>query len=160
MPFSFSFTLTIPGLSNPFSAAGQSSSAPPESESSLYVDDSKQRPAVPPHRRAPSPSLLPPLSRKRGWVPSNSELSHATAVPTLTNGYLDTPGKYRDMITASNAEEDIEEMVAGGSPVSLGPYLSVAVACFAIHFPVLSRVNAFLLDMPPTRVVLDCVSQL
>lgn len=116
MPFSFSFTLTVPGLVNPFSAPSQlSASAAPQPKQALLdarSDILAHGDTAVSHRRPPSPSLLPPLSRKRGWVPSDSEPSHAAAIPTSTNGYLDTPAKYRDMMANTN-EDEIEEMVAG-----------------------------------------------
>ena len=64
-------------------------------------------------RRPISPCLAPPqpLAKKRGWVPSSSEMSVPAAVETSTNGYLDTPAKYRDQ--ARTADDDLEEMVAG-----------------------------------------------
>lgn len=107
----FSFSFNVPGISNPFTqaAAAASESAPVPK---LQFDTSSQ-PSVVPRRRPPSPSLLPPLSRKRGWVPSSSEPSRPAPMHTSTIGYLDTPAKYRDMVDDSADQNEIEELVVG-----------------------------------------------
>ncbi|CCM02602.1 uncharacterized protein FIBRA_04705 [Fibroporia radiculosa] len=114
MPFSFSFTLTVPGITNPFStlceptpSLGQGNNGFPDAEGDKNGSKAQL------YRRPPSPSLLPPRSRKRGWVPANSEISQAAAIPTSTSGYLDTPAKYREM--ASNGDE-LEEMATDLPP--------------------------------------------
>ncbi|TFY54078.1 hypothetical protein EVJ58_g9072 [Rhodofomes roseus] len=119
MPFSFSFTLTVPGLTNPFSNPPDPEYASPQPIlTNLDAGSDKQglyRDTAPFNRRAPSPSLQPPLSRKRGWVPSAPEYSTPIASPTSTSGYLDTPAKYREMASAYN-EDGVEEMVADLPP--------------------------------------------
>ncbi|KAI0676018.1 hypothetical protein C8Q78DRAFT_1007677 [Trametes maxima] len=107
MVFSFSFNLSVPGITNPFAAAT-------EPAPSRY-DTDMQHSSIP-RRRPPSPSLLPPLSRKRGWVPSSSEPSRPAPMHTSTSGYLDTPAKYRDMAYESTEQVEIEEMVADLPP--------------------------------------------
>lgn len=116
MPFPFSFKFAVPGVPNPFHNGRSQGSAPgmPKSVDEPATQAPVMAGRVP--RRPGSPCLIPsqPLARKRGWVPSSSEISVPTAVGTSTNGYLDTPAKYREM--AQNAEGDeIEEMVAGES---------------------------------------------
>ncbi|KAI0369749.1 hypothetical protein BV20DRAFT_333739 [Pilatotrama ljubarskyi] len=106
MVFSFSFSLSVPGITNPFAVAQQP--APPPK---LHYDTDVQHSAAP-RRRPPSPSLLPPLSRKRGWVPSSAEPSLPAPMHTSTSGYLDTPAKYRDMAAESAEQDEVEEMVA------------------------------------------------
>ena len=115
MPFSFSFTLTVPGLTNPFSSPPEPKLAPPAPRLARLDagSDIQGYHATAPIRRAPSPSLQPPLSRKRGWVPSAPEYSSPAANPTSTSGYLDTPAKYREMASAYNEGDEAEEMVAG-----------------------------------------------
>ncbi|KAH9933425.1 uncharacterized protein B0H18DRAFT_983630 [Fomitopsis serialis] len=118
MPFSFSFTLAVPGLTNPFSNPPEPEPLPPQPRlASLDAGSNKQgyRDITPVNRRAPSPSLQPPLSRKRGWVPSAPEYSSPIASPTSTSGYLDTPAKYREMASAYS-EDGVEEMVADLPP--------------------------------------------
>lgn len=120
MPFPFSFRFTVPGIPNPFLAP---TSIPPRSKA-LTSEQTRVNNGLTASRiglgesgrRSPSPFLAPPrpLARKRGWIPSDSELSRATAVSTSTSGYLDTPAKYRDMAPSNDHDEDeIEEMVGG-----------------------------------------------
>lgn len=124
MPFSFSFSLSLPGITNPFTAQAEaltaSASAPALPARSTWegMDDpdvNRRLTSLPPRRRRrpPSPSLLPPLVKKRGWVPSSSEISEPAPIHTSTSGYLDTPAKYRDLAMGGNDEDEIEEMVAG-----------------------------------------------
>lgn len=115
MPFSFSFSLTVPGLTNPFSSPPEPEPSPPTPRLARLDagSDIQGYRGTAPIRRAPSPSLQPPLSRKRGWVPSAPEYSSPTANPTSTSGYLDTPAKYRDMASAYNEGGEVEEMIAG-----------------------------------------------
>ncbi|KAI0761792.1 hypothetical protein BD413DRAFT_235296 [Trametes elegans] len=105
MVFSFSFNLSVPGIANPFAAAAEQA-PPPRLHNDTNAHHSSAR------RRPPSPSLLPPLARKRGWVPSSSEPSCAVPMHTSTSGYLDTPAKYRDMAHESAEQDEVEEMVA------------------------------------------------
>ncbi|KAI0272422.1 hypothetical protein BC834DRAFT_921892 [Gloeopeniophorella convolvens] len=124
MLFPFTFSMSVPGIMNPFSRSQDS-----------YVDSSPPVAATPPTRTTPrreeKPRPLPahrphssslpiptPLAKKRGWQPSSPEPSVATAVPTSTSGYLDTPAKYRDFtITPEAREED----GTGGSEADLPP---------------------------------------
>jgi hypothetical protein len=108
--FPFTFSLTVAGISNPFSTPAQSEPVPPI----IHVQQHQNgRLGLGPRRR-PSPAaplLTPssstsslPLSRKRGWEPSLPEPSHAATFATSTSGYLDTPAKYRDMASDRNRE--------------------------------------------------------
>ncbi|KAI8985784.1 hypothetical protein BD414DRAFT_489226 [Trametes punicea] len=107
MVFSFSFTLSVPGISNPFAAPALP--APPHYHTDVQHSSVSRR-------RPPSPSLLPPLSKKRGWVPSSPEPSRPASIHTSTSGYLDTPAKYRDMAHQSAQQDQVEEMVADLPP--------------------------------------------
>ncbi|TDL23753.1 hypothetical protein BD410DRAFT_787029 [Rickenella mellea] len=109
MPFSFSFSLHVPGLINPFSSF--SSSVAPRSEAMVSpVADTSE--SVPSYRRRPSPSpassiaQLPPLSKKRGWAPASAEASEPTTMTASTSGYLDTPAKYREMAAQQQQQQD------------------------------------------------------
>lgn len=129
MPFPFTFRLSVPGLHNPFSAAAGAQPEPglrqtPASDRHRARQTPVYHPSristqipLPPHRRtfASTPySLSPPvpLARKRGWVPSSPEPCQATTSATSTNGYLDTPAKYRHM-PKREPEREMEEMIAG-----------------------------------------------
>ncbi|KAL6306256.1 hypothetical protein BKA93DRAFT_729892 [Sparassis latifolia] len=114
MVFPFNFKLSAPGPANPFASPQMrrpSNSAPGDRD----FDKRKLGNFLHP-RRPPSPSLLPPLAKKRGWIPSIPEPSPAAAFPTSTSGYLDTPAKYRDTVEAAIQGDDIDEMVADLPP--------------------------------------------
>ena len=103
MVFPFTFTLRIPGLSNPFTSR-KSNQTPivstngPDMKESRAVLQKITRP-----RPCSSPSLSPaPLSRKRGWEPSPSR---STTTLTSTTGYLDTPAKYRQLGISAISDE-------------------------------------------------------
>lgn len=55
-------------------------------------------------------------------MPATAEPSLATAVNASSNGYLDTPAKYREMVYGNGNGNEVEEMVAGeySGRVSLG----------------------------------------
>lgn len=120
MLFPFTFSISVPGIMNPFSkspdppnAAGDSPPAPPAAVTTIQ---DKRWLAV----RRPHPSVLPPpvpLARKRGWQPSTPEPSPATAVTTSTRGHLNIHTKYRDFTVTPEAREEeqgMEEMAAAG----------------------------------------------
>lgn len=98
MPFSFTFKLSVPGLSNPFSRTALPAPPTPASDSKF---DRMQKIT----RRRPSPALTypteAPLSRKRGWEPTFAEPSRSTATLTSSSGYLNTPAQYRIMARGS-----------------------------------------------------------
>ena len=107
--FNFTFSFSVPGVPNPFASA-------PAQE----PDRDRKTPVVAPSApmRRPHPATLPPalpLSRKRGWVPSEPEVSQAATIAASSSGYLDTPAKYRDFTITPDArvEDEVEEMVAG-----------------------------------------------
>ena len=124
MLFPFTFSISVPGIMNPFSkspdppnAAGDS----PAPAAAATIQD-KRWLAV----RRPHPSALPPpvpLARKRGWQPSTPEPSPATAVTTSTRGHINIPPKYRDFTVTPEAREEEQEMevlaAAGESHVRL-----------------------------------------
>ncbi|TFK68759.1 hypothetical protein BDN72DRAFT_878858 [Pluteus cervinus] len=56
------------------------------------------------YSNTPVPAPLP-LSKKRGWEPTFAEPSQSSATLASSNGYLDTPAKYREMM--ENAVEDV-----------------------------------------------------
>jgi len=139
MPFPFTFSQSVPGIPNPFSAQGQGSfvqSEPNPSRGSVDPASLRTQHVRPGPRRRPSPvhsivSPVVPLSRKRGWEPSLSGPSLAATSSTSSIGYLDTPAKYREMASEPNLDRnrsrdqidrEIEEMAAGKHcPIDLAP---------------------------------------
>ncbi|KDQ50142.1 hypothetical protein JAAARDRAFT_63352 [Jaapia argillacea MUCL 33604] len=115
MPFSFTFSFSVPEIPNPFSIL---SHQPEPRNYNAPIESSARSTATratvgPRPRRLPSPvSSTPaaPLSRKRGWVPALAEPSQAATV-AISNGYLDTPAKYRAYMSRPE-EVEVEEMVA------------------------------------------------
>jgi len=66
----------------------------------------------------PHPASLPPpvpLSKKRGWVPADTEPSCAATIAASSNGYLDTPAKYRSVVAEAPSPHEVEDMMAGKS---------------------------------------------
>ncbi|PIL24922.1 hypothetical protein GSI_12809 [Ganoderma sinense ZZ0214-1] len=122
MVFSFSFNLSVPGIINPFTAAAEAEAAAVNSDQAslpkLHLDGDVLPPSLStvPARRPPSPSILPPVSKKRGWVPSYPEPSRPAPMHASTSGYLDTPAKYRDMVYENADQEEMEELVADLPP--------------------------------------------
>jgi hypothetical protein len=120
MLFPFTFSISVPGIMNPFSKSLEPPNAAGDSPAPAAIQD-KRWLAV----RRPHPSALPPpvpLARKRGWQPSTPEPSPATAVTTSTRGQVNIPPKYRDFTVTPEAREEeqgMEDMAAGESHVRL-----------------------------------------
>ncbi|KZV63749.1 hypothetical protein PENSPDRAFT_200117 [Peniophora sp. CONT] len=126
--FNFTFSFSVPGVSNPFASA-------PAQEH----DRDKKTPVVAPSApaRRPHPATLPPalpLSRKRGWVPSEPEPSEAATIQASSSGYLDTPAKYRDFTLTPHAmlEDEVEEMVADLPPAKRRRTLAGSIVSTAV----------------------------
>jgi hypothetical protein len=123
MPFPFTFSFSVPGLHNPFTAA----QGPAVQRSRTDKQDASKaisrriHPFPPSRCTSPSPSLVP-LSRKRGWVPSIPEPSQAATSAASIGGYLDTPAKYKHMVheAPERATEEME-MFAGAYQSSMVP---------------------------------------
>lgn len=121
MPFPFTFSLSVPGISNPFTSEPkahtvQSERVPTSSATGVRHLGPCRRASV-----SPVPSSSSGLqSRKRGWEPAISQPSSAiTTTATSTLGYLDTPARYRDMASDNDfarsrehLEREIEDMAA------------------------------------------------
>lgn len=123
MPFPFTFSFSVPGLHNPFTAA----QGPAVQRFRTDRQDASKaisrhnHPFPPSHRPSPSPSLVP-LTRKRGWVPSIPEPSQAATSAASIGGYLDTPAKYKHMVhEAPERETEDMEMFAGEYQSSMVP---------------------------------------
>ncbi|KAF8449310.1 hypothetical protein L210DRAFT_3609658 [Boletus edulis BED1] len=130
MQFPFTFTLNIPGLHNPFLAKLGPALAHSRFDGGTA---SPEVASVPPSRFPPVNSLSPPVSlaRKRGWIPSEPEPSHAATSATSTTGYLDTPAKYRDM-PFREPEQEIEEMIAELPPAKRRRTLAGSIVSTAL----------------------------
>ncbi|EIM86533.1 uncharacterized protein STEHIDRAFT_121455 [Stereum hirsutum FP-91666 SS1] len=102
MVFNFTFSFGVPGIVNPFLAQAETTdtSTQPNAATSAPVLEKLSRSQVGPRSRLDHTSLPPsaPLSKKRGWAPSNSEPIQPVSVNASSSGYLDTPAKYRDMV--------------------------------------------------------------
>ncbi|KIK52305.1 hypothetical protein GYMLUDRAFT_251346 [Collybiopsis luxurians FD-317 M1] len=135
MPFPFTFNISVPGLFNPFSAPplypdqqnGAGPSAPSlNAESSLdrtrnldsdvlniTADSDRNRSYS--SKRRPSPlgsrNDNPSTSRKRGWEPSFAEPSQSMPTLASSNGYLDTPAKYRELAEQKEGLSEYQEVV-------------------------------------------------
>lgn len=109
MPFPFTFSFSVPGLSNPFSSPTLSPHKDPVTAIPSPTTGKQEI-----SRRRPSPALPSgPTSRKRGWEPAFVEPSQSTTTLASSSGYLDTPAKYRDMADSSHIDELHEaEMIA------------------------------------------------
>ncbi|KAG5651566.1 hypothetical protein H0H81_008214 [Sphagnurus paluster] len=102
MPFPFTFNLSVPGLSNPFTSSEQVPPTPVDRPGKQKQKITRRRP-TPAVAQPPSP-VPAPITRKRGWEPAFAAPSRSTATLASTSGYLDTPAKYRDM-AAARADE-------------------------------------------------------
>ncbi|EKM82058.1 hypothetical protein AGABI1DRAFT_105422 [Agaricus bisporus var. burnettii JB137-S8] len=127
--FPFTFTFSYPGLPNPFSP----NYGPPESHSpsrpmlsnQVHTDQTTPRHSQgldtmpypqnrfatltsPPHTASTIVSKPPNL--KRGWEPAFVEPSRLTATLASSNGYLDTPAKYREIASAEPEHDQPEDL--------------------------------------------------
>jgi hypothetical protein len=117
----FTFSMSVPGIINPFSQSPDlpsSSNALGTADTARHARHDQVNPQENPWFSGlrPHPSSLPPpipLSRKRGWQPSHPEPSSPTTVTTSTSGYLDTRPNYCDSTITSEAMEE-HERTAGG----------------------------------------------
>ena len=131
MPFPFTFSFTVPGLSNPFSK--------PTSQNPV-MSAGKHKITRP--RPSPSPIPLGPLSaaaptsRKRGWEPAFVEPSLSMTTLASSSGYLDTPAKYREMALASGGASHVDELHEAHIIASdIGVYPLASPFMHALHVP-------------------------
>ncbi|KAH0582414.1 hypothetical protein H2248_010357 [Termitomyces sp. 'cryptogamus'] len=164
MPFPFTFSLSVPGLSNPFGSGTRSEQqlppTPVDKHGSLQSHKQKiriTRPRPPPDSSG-SP-VLTPLSRKRGWEPAFVSTSQSTTTLASTSGYLDTPSKYRTM-TERSADEfhEVEMFADTGLRVYhfLLNFCTFSTHTFFYSFPLISILEMFdrlilvlHIEMPP-----------
>ncbi|KAJ8095055.1 hypothetical protein PM082_010273 [Marasmius tenuissimus] len=120
MPFPFTFNFLVPGLSNPFSSPSlvppsahdipRSSSGTVRHPNVNPIDAENEEDIL---NIGPGPSNSSNLSsraspqrtsRKRGWEPSYVEPSQSQTTLASSNGYLDTPAKYRELVERQGEE--------------------------------------------------------
>lgn len=151
MPFPFTFRLPVPGLTNPFyqvpSTPAESSDRSPGSTSTKHPEMMKIT------RQRPSPILSSPeapLSRKRGWEPTFAETSRSTTTLASSNGYLDTPAKYRDIAAVVGDdyhEVDMVDTDTGNCRVSSTP-CGLCTVTREMTDKTLSKLNLYFLHTP------------
>lgn len=118
--FPFTFKLSVPGLSNPFSASPVTPPELPPAQDRTQAHE--KRPRRPRQRPSPSPSPSlsptppPPASRKRGWEPTFAEPSRSTATLASPAGYLDTPAKYREQLMTPNDHHEYHDITMSDTP--------------------------------------------
>ncbi|KAJ3984100.1 hypothetical protein F5890DRAFT_1519348 [Lentinula detonsa] len=128
-PFPFTFSLTVPGLANPFSASPlypYQQSLRTQNEAGTSTMKTRRRSNLDEHgnedelnlskhhpksrRASPSPVELG-SSRKRGWEPAFAgEPSLAPTFVTVSNGYLDTSAKLGKQNGLNAHEQAVEEL--------------------------------------------------
>jgi hypothetical protein len=128
MFFPFTFTMSVPGIMNPFAKSPYPLSDATESRSiSSSLQDKR---LLSPADRRPHPSSLSPpvpLARKRGWQPSSPEPSPAATVMASTTGHLDVHPAYRDS-TISPGTRGVDQ----GSEMAPGRYICIADCTFLL----------------------------
>lgn len=116
MFFPFTFTMSVPGIMNPFTRPPYPLSGPTDSRRITNGLPEKRLLSL---TDRPHPSSLPPpvpLARKRGWQPSSPEPSPAVTVTTSTRGHLNVRPGYHDTTDIPEAQEEDQgsEMMADG----------------------------------------------
>ncbi|KIJ91203.1 hypothetical protein K443DRAFT_135537 [Laccaria amethystina LaAM-08-1] len=168
--FPFTFKLSVPGLSNPFSVPPVTPpELPPVQDRTGLHDDAQKRPRRQRPSPSPTPSLSPPpqqpLSRKRGWEPTFAEPSRSTATLASPAGYLDTPAKYRELMSPSTPNDhEYHDITMSDTPeLDLCPlhttlfaffvFLIVALTPSLIHFMMLldRLILIFHVELPPVK---------
>lgn len=116
MFFPFTFTMSVPGIINPFTKTPYLLSGATDSCNIANGRQGNHSLSLADHR--PHPSSLPPpvpLARKRGWQPSSPEPSPAATVTTSTTGHLNVHPAYRNSTISPEARgEDQESEMAPG----------------------------------------------
>ncbi|KAG6817138.1 hypothetical protein H0H87_012329 [Tephrocybe sp. NHM501043] len=109
--------MSVPGLTNPFVNSGQRLPPTPVDSFVGKMSIQKQqkiqitRPRPPPSPPGTTtPPVLKSTSLKRGWEPSFASTSRSTTTLASTSGYLDTPGKYREMAERNASADEFHEV--------------------------------------------------
>jgi hypothetical protein len=122
MFFPFTFTMSVPGIMNPFNKSPYLLSGATDSRNITNGLQGKRLLSLADLR--PHPSSLPPpvpLARKRGWQPSSPEPSPAATVTTSTTGHLNVHPASRDSTILAEAWGEDQ-----GSEMAPGKYFCIA----------------------------------
>jgi hypothetical protein len=122
MVFPFTFTISVPGIMNPFIKSPYLLSGATDSRN--ITDGLQGKRLLSLADRRPHPSSLPPpvpLVRKRGWQPSSPEPSPAAAVTTSTTGQLNVYPASSDSTISPEARGEDQ-----GSEMAPGRYFCIA----------------------------------
>jgi hypothetical protein len=116
MLFPFTFTMSVPGIMNPFNKSPYPLSGATDSSNIANGLQGKRLLSLADLR--PHPSSLPPpvpLARKRGWQPSSPEPSPAATATTSTTGHLNVQSATRDSTISAETrgEDQVSEMAPG-----------------------------------------------
>jgi hypothetical protein len=126
MFFPFTFTMSVPGIMNPFIRSPYLLSGATDSRN---VTNGLQGKRLLSLADRPHPSSLPPpvpLARKRGWQPSSPEPSPAATVTTSTTGRLNVHPASRNSTISPEARGEDQ-----GSGMTPGRYFCIA----GLHIP-------------------------
>lgn len=147
MLFPFTFSISVPGIMNPFSTSPDPPNDAGDSPAPITINNLQEKRwlAV----RRPHPSALPPpipLARKRGWQPSSPEPSPAAAVTASTCGHVNVPPKYRDFTVTPEAREEeevAEEMEAEFPPAKRRRTLAGSIVSGAVNAALIGTAVGF-----------------
>jgi hypothetical protein len=133
MFFPFTFTMSVPGIMNPFTRPPFPLSGATDSRNITNGLQEKRWPSL--TGRRPHPSSLPPpvpLARKRGWQPSSPEPSPAATVTTSTRGHLNVHPGYHD--TTVTREARVGDQADQGSEMADGGYFCIVDCTYISSF--------------------------
>ena len=122
MFFPFTFTVSVPGIMNPFAKPTYPLGGATDSRNITNSLQGKRLISL--ADRHPHPSSLPPpvpLARKRGWQPSSPEPSPAATVTTSTTGHLNVHPASSNSITSSETRGEDQ-----GSETAPGRHFCIA----------------------------------
>ena len=134
MPFSFTFKLSVPGLSNPFSTG----KAPPyhspgrPTPGSILIDTPA---ALNPPRRYPqrsSVSKSPPISRKRGWEPA---FTQSTPTPPTPRYHQAIEDSYQEVMASDTGGFHNAPFVFHIPSLPSREDIHTTYTCFSVYHP-------------------------
>ena len=132
MFFPFTFTVSMPGIMNPFTKSTYLLSGATDSRNITNGLQGKRLLSL--ADRRPHPSSLPPpvpLARKRGWQPSSPEPSPAATITTSTTGHLNVHPASRSSTISPEARGEDQ-----GSEMAPGRYFCIADCTYLLWLEV------------------------
>ena len=133
MFFPFTFTMSVPGIMNPFTGPPYLIGGTTDSRNIANSLQEKRWFSLADHPNRPHPSSLPPpepLARKRGWQPSSPEPSPAATVTTSTRGHLNVHPRPRDSIDTPEGRRGEGQ----GVEMADGEYIRVVDCTYVLLF--------------------------